>query len=266
MSAPAITLREASQADAEALATLRVEAMRESLEHVGRFDPERARDRFLSGFLASHTRHVFDNGTQVGFVVVRPSGTDLLLDHLYIHPARQGRGIGSIVLQLVFEEADRTGKRLRVGALKESRSNNFYQRHGFEAAEQGEWDNYYVRHPMEAAQASGGREGPRGKNPSKYAAFAHPHNSMTDATSSPEITPERPALPDHLSVDPRSPHHVAAIFEHDIGIRFNNKERMDVEEYCISEGWVKVPAGKALDRKGKPLIIKLKGKVEAFYR
>ncbi|MDB5849462.1 MAG: glutathione peroxidase [Rhodoferax sp.] len=85
---------------------------------------------------------------------------------------------------------------------------------------------------------------------------------MTDATT----TPERPPLPDHLSVDPRSPHHVAAIFEHDIGIRFNNKERMDVEEYCISEGWVKVPAGKALDRKGKPLIIKLKGKVEAFYR
>lgn len=78
--------------------------------------------------------------------------------------------------------------------------------------------------------------------------------------------PERPALPDHLSVDPRSPHHVAAIFEHDIGIRFNGKERRDVEEYCISERWIRVPSGKTLDRKGKPLLIKLRGAVEAFYR
>jgi hypothetical protein len=75
-----------------------------------------------------------------------------------------------------------------------------------------------------------------------------------------------PPLPDHLSVDPRSPHHVAAVFEHAIGIRLNGSERHDVEEYCISEGWVKVPAGKTLDRKGHPLLIKLKGKVEAFYR
>ena len=75
----------------------------------------------------------------------------------------------------------------------------------------------------------------------------------------------KPPLPDHLSVDPRSPHHDAAACEHDIGIRFNGKERHDVEEYCISEGWIRVPAGKTLDRKGKPLLIKLKGKVEAFY-
>lgn len=76
----------------------------------------------------------------------------------------------------------------------------------------------------------------------------------------------RPTLPDHLSVDPRSPHHVAAIFEHAIGIRLNDKARHDVEEYCVSEGWVKVPSGKTVDRKGQPLLIKLKGKVEAFYK
>lgn len=80
-----------------------------------------------------------------------------------------------------------------------------------------------------------------------------------------ETTP-RPPLPDHLSADARSPHFVAAVFEHDVGIRFNDKERGDVEEYCLSEGWVKVPAGKARDRKGNPLLIKLKGKVEAFYK
>ena len=81
---------------------------------------------------------------------------------------------------------------------------------------------------------------------------------MTDAKT-------RPDLPDHLSIDSRSPFYVPAVFEHDIGIRFNGKERHDVEEYCISEGWVKVPAGKTLDRKGNPLLIKLKGTVEAFY-
>jgi hypothetical protein len=86
---------------------------------------------------------------------------------------------------------------------------------------------------------------------------------MTDAP-----TPESslPALPDRLSVDPRSPHHVATAFEQDVCIRFNDKERFDVEEYCISEGWIKVPVGKTVDRKGRPLTIKLKGKVEAFYR
>jgi hypothetical protein len=97
---------------------------------------------------------------------------------------------------------------------------------------------------------------------------------MTDAPPVPDspplpalpALPEWPPLPDRLSTDPRSPYHVAAIFEHDVGIRLNDKERRDVEEYCISEGWVKVPAAKARDRKGQPLLITLKGKVEAFYR
>lgn len=76
----------------------------------------------------------------------------------------------------------------------------------------------------------------------------------------------RPPLPDRLSVDPRSAHHDAAVFQSEIGIRLNGKERVDVEEYCISEGWVKVPAGRTLDRKGRPMLIKLTGAVEAFYR
>lgn len=75
-----------------------------------------------------------------------------------------------------------------------------------------------------------------------------------------------PPLPDRLSIDPRSPYYVAAVFQHEVGIKFNDKERNNVEEYCVSEGWIKVPAGKTLDRKGNPMLIKLKGKVEAFYR
>ena len=82
---------------------------------------------------------------------------------------------------------------------------------------------------------------------------------MTDTTN-------RPALPDRLSIDPRSPHHHREIFEFDIGIRINGKNRVDVEEYCVSEGWVKVPSPKTVDRKGKPLMITLKGVVEAYYK
>ena len=72
-------------------------------------------------------------------------------------------------------------------------------------------------------------------------------------------------MPDHLSIDPRSPHHVAAVFEQVIGIRFNDKERSDVAEYCISEGWVRLPVGRSLDRRGQPMTMKVKGKVEAWF-
>jgi hypothetical protein len=75
-----------------------------------------------------------------------------------------------------------------------------------------------------------------------------------------------PPFPDRLSVDPRSPYYHADVLEHDVGINLDDKERTNVEEYCISEGWIKVAAGKARDRKGNPMTIKLKGKVEPFYR
>ncbi|MBV1921726.1 MAG: DUF3297 family protein [Pseudomonadales bacterium] len=78
-------------------------------------------------------------------------------------------------------------------------------------------------------------------------------------------TKSLPDLPDRLSGDPSSPHHVAEVFEHNVGIRLNGKERTDIEEYCISEGWVKVASPKALDRRGKPLMMTIKGTVEAFY-
>ncbi len=82
---------------------------------------------------------------------------------------------------------------------------------------------------------------------------------MTDTTT-------LPPLPDRLSIDPRSPFYKPEFFEREIGILFNDKERQNVDEYCVSEGWIKVSAGKALDRKGNPMLIKHKGKVEAFYK
>jgi Protein of unknown function (DUF3297) len=82
----------------------------------------------------------------------------------------------------------------------------------------------------------------------------------TDTTQSP------PALPDRLSADPSSPFHDAALLERGVGVRFKGVEKTNVEEYCVSEGWIRVQAGKAVDRRGQPLTIKLSGPVEVFWQ
>lgn len=140
-----VTLRPTSTDDVEELVALRIVAMRESLERIGRFDPERARQRFVSGFVPEQTRHIVLRGERVGFVAVKPSSDGLFLDHLYVHPRFQGRGIGSAVLAILFSEADTLRLSLRVGALRESASNRFYLRHGFTQVEETDWDIYYVR-------------------------------------------------------------------------------------------------------------------------
>ena len=72
--------------------------------------------------------------------------------------------------------------------------------------------------------------------------------------------------PDHLSIDPRSPHFDQAALERGIGIRFKDAERTDVEEYSLSEGWIRVALGKKVDRHGRPLTLKLSGPVEAWFK
>jgi hypothetical protein len=72
--------------------------------------------------------------------------------------------------------------------------------------------------------------------------------------------------PDRLSNDPRSPYFNAEVLARDVGIRFKGAEKTNVEEYCVSEGWVRVAAGKALDRYGNPLTIKLTGAVEPYFK
>jgi hypothetical protein len=73
-------------------------------------------------------------------------------------------------------------------------------------------------------------------------------------------------LPDRLSIDPRSPHYNEALITRGVRIRFNGVERTNVEEYCVSEGWIRVPvgSGKSRDRHGRPLMTKIRGTVEAF--
>jgi hypothetical protein len=91
-----------------------------------------------------------------------------------------------------------------------------------------------------------------------------PHDPNPTPT---ETTPAAPAAtpPDRLSVDPRSPHYSETVLERGVGIRFNGVEKTTVEEYCVSEGWIRVAAGKARDRKGNPLLLTLKGTVEPYY-
>jgi hypothetical protein len=73
-------------------------------------------------------------------------------------------------------------------------------------------------------------------------------------------------LPDRLSTDPRSPYYNAEVLSRDVGIRFKGVEKNNVEEYCVSEGWVRVTAGSSKDRFGNPLTIKLTGAVEPYFR
>lgn len=150
--APNIAFLTADERDGEALVALRILAMRESLERIGRFDPQRARERFLSSFSPQHTRHIVVDGERAGFVVVRPDGEGLLLDHLYIDPRFQNRGIGAAVLRQVFAEADGAQAQLCVGALRGSDSNRFYARHGFALVKEDAWDNYYVRPARKTAE------------------------------------------------------------------------------------------------------------------
>ncbi len=73
-------------------------------------------------------------------------------------------------------------------------------------------------------------------------------------------------MPDRLSQDPKSPYHDKALLERGVGIRFNGQEKTNVWEYCVSEGWIRVVAGKAVDRKGNALTMKLTGKVEPYLK
>lgn len=153
---PRVSFLAVNAVDFDRLADLRVAAMRESLERVGRFNPERARERLRSTFSPEHTRVIIFQGERVGFYAARPSPDGLILEHLYVHPDFQGRGIGRAILKRLFAEADQLSTPITVGALRESASNRFYLRHGFEKTGESEWDIYYVRRPstkdVEASQ------------------------------------------------------------------------------------------------------------------
>jgi GNAT superfamily N-acetyltransferase len=150
-----VTFTPTTSDDVETLVQIRIEAMRESLERLGRFDPARARERFLASFDPAFCRFILVDEIKAGFVLLRPQSDHLLLDHLYIAPAHQGNGVGAAVLHAVLAEADALALPVRLGALRDSDSNRFYRRHGFVKTAESEWDIYYVREPKKAA--GGGR-------------------------------------------------------------------------------------------------------------
>jgi GNAT superfamily N-acetyltransferase len=134
--------------DFEALLALRLRAMRESLQRIGRYDEQRARERLAEGFDPAHTRHIVVDGRRVGFIVLKTLSHAMRLDHLYLDPPHQDRGIGHRVLQWVCAQADRAQLPVELCALKGSEANRFYLRHGFVATGDGEWDIDYVRLPL----------------------------------------------------------------------------------------------------------------------
>jgi len=142
-----LTFSPTNESDAETLVAIRIAAMRESLERIGRFDPVRARDRFLASFEPHLCRFIEANGVRAGFVSIRAQEDHCLLDHLYILPEHQGSGLGAAVLYDLFKRADAEHMPIRVGALRGSDSNRFYERHGFVRTHEDEWDIYYERLP-----------------------------------------------------------------------------------------------------------------------
>ena len=139
--------------DFEELLELRIAAMRESLERLGRFDPERARARLRQSFYPAETRFIVLNDQRIGFYTFRRVDDCFYLDHLYVHPRCQSQGIGAVVLRQLLAVADTAQLPVRLNALRESAANRFYQRHGFKKISEDEWDIYYVRWPQATAAA-----------------------------------------------------------------------------------------------------------------
>ena len=94
---------------------------------------------------------------------------------------------------------------------------------------------------------------------------AYPARLRGRCRTSIQANPMSDTPPDRLSTDPRSPHHHAEILSRGVGIRFRGEEKTNVEEYCISEGWVRLPVGRSLDRRGNPMTLKVKGDVVAYF-
>lgn len=138
----------ARNADAGRLAEIRVEAMRPSLEAAGRFDPARARRRFLDTFNVADTRIVRHSRKLAGFIVVRRWPDHLYLDHLCIISSFQRRGIGRQLLDELKRDAQAQMVPLRLSALKVSPANNFYQSCGFQLLSLDTLDNLYQWSPI----------------------------------------------------------------------------------------------------------------------
>jgi len=126
-------------ADFESMLALRIAALRTSLERLGRFDPQRARERLASQFEPAAMRHIERDGLRIGFLTLKPQADALRLEHLYIQPGAQGQGVGAWALDWVKAQ----GQDVTLSALKLSDANRFYLRHGFVVTGESDFDIDY---------------------------------------------------------------------------------------------------------------------------
>lgn len=145
---PAFTLQPAHADDFEALLALRLRALRHSLTALGRYDEQRARERLAAGFDPGCTQHIVVDGSRIGFMVLKRLSHALRLDHFYIDPPHQRRGIGSQVLGSLCAQADEAVLPVELCALKGSPAQRFYLRHGFALTGDGQWDHDFLRMPL----------------------------------------------------------------------------------------------------------------------
>lgn len=138
-----VRLEPVEPSDFEAMLALRMEALRESLTRLGRFNPEVGRARLQAQFAPEHMRHLAVDGQRVGFFTLLPREASLHLQHLYLRPGAQGQGVGGWVIDHIKQRAREAGLPITLGALRESRANDFYQRHGFEVVQALEVDIEY---------------------------------------------------------------------------------------------------------------------------
>ncbi|MDM7852058.1 GNAT family N-acetyltransferase [Pseudochrobactrum kiredjianiae] len=131
--------------DFDKLFALRLLTMRESLERIGRFDPQRALERFQNSFRPQHTRLIIVKDQLAGCVAFGAHEDDLLLEHFYIAPQFQGHGLGSLVLSQLITEAEQAKKTITLSVLQQSDAARFYEKHGFHKTGEDEWDIYYAR-------------------------------------------------------------------------------------------------------------------------
>lgn len=130
--------------DFEALHQLRLAAMQPSLEALGIYDSERSRQRFAGRFTPEAARWILCAGERVGFAAMRLGDRCCLLEHLYVAPQYQGRGVGGWALRHLQSEAAAFGMPISLNALRDSPSNQFYQNCGFVPTHEEQWDIYYL--------------------------------------------------------------------------------------------------------------------------
>lgn len=140
-------LRAATAADVEVIAELRAAVMRPDLERLGRYDAHRVRQRFRDSFSARHTSVVMVGGDLAGSVTLRPADDRQWLEHFYLAPHHQGRGLGSAVLAALLARTDARGHTVGLNVLQGSPARRLYERHGFTVESEDLVDVFMARPP-----------------------------------------------------------------------------------------------------------------------